>query len=166
MEIEIIKHSEISKEYLLRIIDIKNVAWPHPMESQLKWIEDNLLPNDLHIILKEGETDYAYMNLCQVNAIVDGHNKMFMGVGNVCSKTKGKGYGGTLVSLVNKYLLNNGLKGLLFCKEHVMRFYAHYGWCIVENEKVFMAKNGYNDIYLMSYNICPFDKIMYCDRFF
>lgn len=35
MELEIIKHSDIKHENLMRVINIKNAAWPHPIECQL-----------------------------------------------------------------------------------------------------------------------------------
>ena len=166
MELEIIKHSDISYEDLLRVIDIKNAAWPHPIESQLKWIANNQSSEDLHIILKDGIDDLAYMDLCPVNADVDGHQMCFMGIGNVCSKTKGKGHGGILVTLVNKYLEDNNLKGMLFCKDHVMRFYAHFGWQVISGDKVTIEGEGHEGIYTMCFNTPSFNRMIYSDRLF
>lgn len=166
MELEIIKHCDISHEDLLRVINIKNAAWPYPIESQMIWIKENQNLEDLHIILKERNNDYAYMNLCAVTAVVDGIETSFMGIGNVCSKTKGLGHGGHLVSLVNKYLEDNNLKGMLFCKEHVMHFYAHYNWQIIPSEAVTIAGEKYDGVYTMTFNAPAYKKIIYSDRLF
>ena len=166
MEIEIIKHSDISYDDLLRVIQIKNSAWPHPIESQLRWIKENQNPEDLHVLLKDGVNDYAYMDLCPVKAIVDGNETAFMGIGNVCSKTKGQGYGGILVELVNKYIKENSLRGLLFCKDHVVLFYAHYNWQLVPSEKVIFEGSGYTSINTMTYNITQINQLLYRDRIF
>ena len=166
MELEIIKHSDISQEDLLRVIDIKNAAWPYPIESQRKWIAENQSSEDLHVILKDDNDDLAYMDLCPVNAEVDGHQMSFMGIGNVCSKTKGKGHGGVLVTRVNKYLEDNNLKGMLFCKDHVMRFYAHYGWQVISSDNVIIEWEGHEDIYTMCYNTPSFTRMIYSDKLF
>ena len=166
MELEIIKHSDISSEDLLRVVSIKNAAWPHPIESQLRWIEENQCLDDLHVILKEGEYDYAYMVLCPVTAIIDGKKTEFVGIGNVCSKNKGQGYGGQIVSLVNEYIKNNKLSGLLFCKNHVVQFYEHYGWKVIPINKIILENINHIGIYTMCYNTSSFNKIIYNNRTF
>ena len=166
MELEIIKHSNISQEDLLRVIDIKNAAWPHPIESQLKWIVENQSKDDLHVILKDSNENLAYMDLCPVSAVVDDHQMRFMGIGNVCSKTKGKGHGGILIALVNKYLEDNNLKGMLFCKDHVMRFYTHYGWQVIPSDTVTIEGDSHEGIYTMCFNTPSFNRMIYSDRLF
>lgn len=163
MELEIIMHSDISREDLLRVIAIKNAAWPHPLESQIKWIEEHQRPDDLHVILREGASDYAYMDLCPVTANIDGQDVAFMGVGNVCSKTKGQGHGGMLISLVNEHLKENNLKGLLFCKKHVVGFYAHYSWEVIPSHSIRIDENTCN-VFAMTYNTPTFHKMSYNDR--
>lgn len=166
MELEIIKHSDISQEDLLRIIDIKNAAWPHPIESQLKWIADNQSSEDLHVILKEGGEDLAYMDLCPVMAMVDGHYTSFVGIGNVCTKEKGKGHGGELMKLVNKYIVDNNLRGMLFCMDRVVRFYANYSWQLIPSDSVIIEGEGHEGIYTMCFNIPSFNRMIYSDRLF
>lgn len=166
MELEIIKHSDISQEDLLRVIDIKNTAWPHPIESQLNWIANNQSCEDLHVILKDGNEDLAYMDLCPVKAVVDDHQMCFMGLGNVCSKTKGLGHGGMLVNLVNKHLVDNNLQGMLFCMDRVVRFYALYGWQVISSDKVTIEGEGHDGVYTMCYNTPSFNRMVYSGRLF
>lgn len=166
MELEFIKHSDISHEDLLRIINIKNVAWPHPIESQLKWISDNQGKDDFHVILNDGLKDYAYMDLCPVDAFVDGKRTSFMGIGNVCTVIKGQGYGGKLITLVNKYLDDNELRGLLFCMAPVAKFYLHFNWHIIPSDLITIECKEHNDVCVMTYNAPPNKKILYNDRLF
>ena len=90
-ELEIIKHNDILFRDLLRAVAVKNVAWPHPVESQVKWIIDNMRPDDYHVFLKDDEQDKAYMTLSPVTASVNGVETPFMGVGCVCSANPGMG---------------------------------------------------------------------------
>lgn len=132
----------------------------------VKWIEENQHPEDFHVILKEGKEDYAYMDLCPVTAIVDGCSSQFMGVGNVCSKTKGLGHGGILVTLVNDYLKENNISGLLFCRERVVHFYEHYNWNVIPANNVTIEGGRHEGVLTMCYNAPSFKIIEYFDRDF
>lgn len=91
MKLQLIKHNDILFRDLLRAVTVKNVAWPHPVDSQLKWIIDNMHPDDLYVFLKENGEDLAYMTLSTVTASVNGVDTPFKGVGCVCSAHPGMG---------------------------------------------------------------------------
>ena len=164
-DLEIIKHNDILFRDLLRAVTVKNVAWPHPVDSQLKWIVDNMRPEDLHVFLKENGEDKAYMTLSPVNATVNGVNTSFMGIGCVCSAKHGVGLGKQLMEGVNKWLKDNNHKGLLFCKKELIPFYEKYGWSFVEPASVIFTK-PHDGVYTMSYNCEDIKKIEYKDRLF
>lgn len=111
--LEIIRHNDILFRDLLWAVAVKNVAWPHPVESQVKWIIDNMQPDDMHVFLKENGEDKAYMTLSPVTATVNGMDTPFMGVGCVCAAHPGMG-DKLLVETVNKHLENKSYKGILF----------------------------------------------------
>ena len=90
-KLEIIKHDDILFRDLLRAVTVKNVVWPHPVDSQLKWIIENMQPEDLHVFLRENDVDLAYMTLSPFTASVNGVYTPFMGVGCVCSAHPGMG---------------------------------------------------------------------------
>ena len=71
MELQLIKHNDILFRDILRAVSVKSVAWPHPVESQLKWIIDNMYPNDIHVFLTDGEADKAYMTLSPVEGLMN-----------------------------------------------------------------------------------------------
>ena len=128
MKLEIIKHRDILFRDLLRAIAVKSVAWPHPLESQVRWIVDNIDDNDEHVFLKEGSQDLAYMNLVCISFTANDTDFMAYGIGNVCATEKGKGYGRELMNRVNDYLKEKRICGLLFCRDALVPFYKLYGW--------------------------------------
>ena len=134
MELEIIKHKDILFRELLRAIAVKSVAWPHPLESQVKWIVDNIDGNDGHVFLKEGSQYLAYMNLVPITFMANNTEFMAYGIGNVCTAIKGKGYGGELMRQVNDYLREKRHCGLLFCKDALVPFYKLYDWKEVSHQ--------------------------------
>ena len=164
-ELEIIRHDDILFRDLLRAVAVKNVAWPHPVESQVKWIIDNMQPDDMHVFLKGNGEDKTYMTLSPVTATVNGKDTPFMGVGCVCSVKHGVGLGKQLMEGVNKWLKDNNHKGLLFCKKELVQFYKKYGWSLIEPASVIFP-TPHDGVYTMSYNCEGIKKVEYKDRFF
>lgn len=165
MKLQLIKHNDILFRDLLRAIAIKNVSWPHPVESQVKWVIDNMQPEDLHVFLKEKGEDLAYMTLSPVIATVNGVNTSFIGIGCVCSAKHGVGSGRQLMESVNKWLNDNDQKGLLFCKIELVQFYKKYGWSLIEPASVIFT-TPHEGVYTMSYNCEGIENIEYKDRLF
>ena len=93
MELQLIRHNDILFRDILRVISVKSVAWPYPIESQIKWIIDNMRTNDIHAFIRENDVDKAYMSLIPVVSLMNGHKEPFMGVGCVCSVNPGRGGG-------------------------------------------------------------------------
>jgi len=157
MELEIIKHRDILFRDLLRAIAVKSVAWPHPLESQVRWIVDNIEDNDEHVFLKEGSQDLAYLNLVSITFTANYADYMAYGIGNVCATEKGKGFGRELMNRVNDYLKEKRYYGLLFCRDSLVPFYKLFGWKEVKRdacEEPFLAE----DVHVMTY-LVP-DKIV------
>ncbi len=164
-ELEIIRHNDILFRDLLRAVAVKGVAWPYPLESQVKWIVENMQPNDLHVFLKDKGEDKAYLTLSPVTAIVNGVETPFMGVGCVCSVVHGVGFGKQLLGRVNKWLTENDQRGLLFCKRDLTEFYMKNHWRVIDpSTVVFYTK--LDGVYTMSYNCERVKKLEYSDRSF
>lgn len=133
--IKLIKHSEITPEDIGQVIAIKQKAWPYPWESQKKWLEDNLSPDDIHVFLVDDEEYTAYLNLVKIQFCI---NDLFYdgyGIGNVCASIKGKGFGNKLVRLTNSFLVEMDKTGLLFCHTPLIHFYSKCNWELVLSEK-------------------------------
>lgn len=165
MELQLIKHDDILFRDILRAVSVKSVAWPHPIESQLKWIIDNMCPNDLHVFLTDGEADKAYMTLSLVEGLMDGNSTSFLGVGCVCSAQPGIGVGKLLIINVNQYLVENNIRGLLFCKQNLIDFYSKFNWKLIPPERV-RFKTPHQGVFTMVYNCEDIEMLYYTDRFF
>lgn len=164
-ELEIIKHNDIFFRDLLRAIAVKNIAWPHSVESQVKWIIANMQPDDLHVFLIENGEELAYMTLSPVTAAMNGVYTPFMGVGCVCSANPGMGGGKLLIISANKFFDKNNYKGLLFCKQNLIGFYSKYNWKLVPPERVHF-NTPHEGVFTMTYNCEDVERLDYADRFF
>jgi len=164
-ELQLIKHSEILFRDLLRGIAVKNVAWPHPVDSQVKWIIDNMRPEDYHVFLTEDGKDKAYMTLSPVEGEMNGKTVGFYGVGCVCTSSKGEGYGGILLKKTNQFLLDKGVMGLLFCKKLLIPFYEKYDWTVVTHNKVFIPEED-PGVFTMVFNCPEIESLKYSGRMF
>lgn len=131
--VKIVKHSQVDRPLLEQIVAIKNLSWCYSIEQHTKWINDNLKEDDFHLLIYENNELLAYMNL--VNVTIKSRDALipFLGIGNVCTRHKGKGYGSRLMEEANKYLLDTDKKGLLFCKHHLVDFYLKHDWQLISN---------------------------------
>lgn len=165
MELQIIQHSDILFRDVLRAIAIKSVAWPHPIESQVKWIIENMQPDDMHVFLSEEGKDVAYMTLSPVKGVLNGKETAFLGIGCVCSAVKGMGYGNRLMHEVNSYLEKINTKGLLFCRDGVIKFYQKNNWQSIPKNKL-RFKDSHEVVFTLVYNCEEVQSLEYADREF
>lgn len=165
MELQLIKHDDILFRDILRAVSVKSIAWPHPIESQLKWIIDNMHPNDIHVFLTDGKADRAYMTLSPVEALVDGNPISFLGVGCVCTRDHGRGAGKELMTRINQFLLDENHKGLLFCRQELIQFYKKFNWNLIPIEKVRFI-SPHEGVYTMTFNCEGTVWFDYSGRFF
>lgn len=161
-----VKHIDLSRNDLLSICHIKSLAWHYSVESQIEWINKNINPNDLHVMLWGNNKLLAYMSLTVIEVIIDGVKKSALGLGSVCSLEKGKGYGSILMNNVNNYLFTDKKIGLLFCKKELTKFYSMNHWKLIDKEIINLSVNN-ADIEAMIYNVSyDFSVIGYSGKLF
>lgn len=162
LSLQLIKHSDACSLDLDRVIAIKQVAWPYSKESQIQWMQNNLLPNDVHVFLQSEGQDVAYLNIAWVNVRINGVDTICAGLGNICSKIIGVGYGKLLVTRLMGVLMGGGI---LFCKDTLVRFYTKCDWKLINPRMVTLPKmlEGVNT---MVYNVENVETIEYNDRNF
>lgn len=134
--LRIIEHSSLNQTDLDLIIDIKSISWPYSYEDQLKWINQNLSNEDLHLIFYFDGNAVGYLNLTKIKVLLNNEIVSAYGVGNVCTKVYGCGYGKDLLLNTNQFLLEQNKVGLLFCKDNLIPFYSKCGWALVPVESV------------------------------
>lgn len=161
--LQTIKHSEISQSDLVRAITVKSAAWPYPMESQLAWMKDNLLPIDTHVFLQEDGCDVAYLNIAMVHVNIDGIDTLCAGIGNVCSTRTGGGK--NLILRTNELITEKNIPGILFCRDKLVGFYSKYNWKVINPKQVTLTHLG-EGINTMVLNINENSTILYDDRNF
>lgn len=158
---KILEHSEVNLEILEKIVEIKKKSWDYSFREHLGWIEKNIRPKDLHFLLYEDNELIGYANLVHINVVNNKTNIPFIGIGNVCSKYKGRGDGQKLMKEVNTFIVQNNYRGLLFCKEYLIDFYRKFDWKLIKN--LYPS----NSVFTMVYNYSGITSdFVYNDRLF
>lgn len=139
------------------IIRIKDSVWSHPYQSHRKWIEDNLEPEDIHLIVKSEDNAIAYLNMVNLTVMGDSiYNAL--GIGNVCvyPEYQGKNLGFLLIKLAEYQISQLKKIGILICKDRVKAFYEKCGW------SQFKGKVSFKDGKMLEHNIFvdPYNKIL------
>jgi len=165
-ELRKILHTDLSSQGLDEIINIKSKAWPYSYEKQVEWINNNLKYSDIHLLLIEDNKTVAYLNIIPNVLLFDDINCHFLGIGNVCSIERGKGYGLELMKRVNKLILDENKIGMLFCKPNLVYFYNKSGWKLMEKSRLNLLVDNKN-IETMIFNLSlPFNQLTYTGRAF
>lgn len=147
----LIKHSDISDEELTEICKLKAIRWNYSLDKHKKWVEENIMENDFHLLIMENRKPIAYTNLVDVSAIINHQNIKVRGIGNVCTSETGRGYGNILMQNVNEVLKQNNWVGILLCKEQLTAYYEKFNWKLLDKNTIINEKC--NDINLMIYNL-------------
>lgn len=129
MQFEFVKHSILDNSQLQDILRIKESVWLYPHESHLKWIEENILNTDYHLLVYDNGNCVAYLNLVDLN-ITSGISMSVWGIGNVCVKPErqGENLGLLLMKLVDYFIAKTSRLGVLICKDKVSAFYERCNW--------------------------------------
>lgn len=150
MRFKFCKHSQIAQQEIQKIVDLKKIHWNYTSKEHLNWIERNIKAEDIHVLMFEKEELVAYLNLINIEVIINNTIQPFVGIGNVCSSEKGKGYGSILIKEVNEYLLLQNQTGILLCKDTLLSFYSKNGWKLIDKNKV---EADFSLFYTMVFNI-------------
>lgn len=151
MEFKFIRHADITNQELLEIVNLKSKQWNYTVDQQIRWIDENILPDDLHVIMYNVNENLAYMNLVKIEVIVNKVSLPFIGIGNVCASKKGKGYGKDIMIRVNEYLKSSGMSAMLFCKYDLVKFYNNFGWKSIDKSTI--TNPNSIEINIMTYNV-------------
>ncbi len=130
----ILDNYEVSSDCLESIAKLKEQHWKYGIDSQMQWMEKNLINNDKHLMINAFENGKkvlrAYLNLVTVLVEIDSIQYEAIGVGNVCVERnlQNKGWGRVLMGEANSYIIKNGGMGVLLCKSDLLSFYEKCGW--------------------------------------
>lgn len=150
-KISFILNNEISNNLKFKIIKLKQQYWNYPLKSQLKWMNENLNENDIHLcIFNKNDEIIAYLNIVKVNICDGPYFGKFSGIGNVCVDINYLkiGLGKLLIQIFNYFLKSINQDGLLICKPNLVNFYSKCGW------KLFEGRISYGGKYIDNYLMC------------
>ncbi len=157
---------EIKNEDLDKIVMLKMQHWIYTKESHLAWIKKNIRGHEHHLMIKnEQDILVAYLNIVNLNIIIDGIIKIYSGVGNVCvdKNYTGYGYGHLVMNSANLYLKRQDHHGVLLCKENLVKFYLKAGWHKYQGQTI-LNNQPYFDAVLFTHKTTS--KMVQIDRIF
>ena len=70
-------HSKLSKTDLAKIISIKQKHWNYSSKEHENWIRNNIINDDIHVMMLENEILFGYMNLVNVEVIINKQKNIF-----------------------------------------------------------------------------------------
>lgn len=132
MEINIIsiKHCDIDRECMNKIVALKQQHWNYSYDSQINWMDENIRKDDEHLCMKLNGELIAYLNLTEIFCTTDKLSIKAWGVGNVCvdKRYSKKGFGTALMTATNSFIKEQNRNGILLCHENLIPFYEKSGW--------------------------------------
>ncbi|WP_231458833.1 hypothetical protein [Pedobacter sp. Leaf132] len=135
-ELILSKHRDISEIQLEEICKLKAIRWNYPLEEHKSWMQKNIEANDYHLLVSKDQQLVAYSNLINTFASINGELTVFKGIGNVCTRESGQGYGNILMDSINISLFEHNWKGILLCKDHLIAYYQKFGWSLVKKKEI------------------------------
>lgn len=164
-EIEIVETRDLPVNKIKKINSLKNQHWKHSEIDHMRWFEDNMRKDDLHLII--WENDYrpiAYLNIVHIDATINTTHNRMMGIGNVCvdRQMRNLGIGSILMASANMAIKKKRSCGLLLCHDRLTDFYEANGWMVMNLKRLEVAGKKFT-LKLMAYD--PFhlmaDQIVY-----
>jgi len=164
---KVIEHKFLEQEVLESIIEIKSVRWAYSKAEHLAWINENISENDYHVIMFDDDQIVGYLNLVRGEVQINKKKLSFLGVGNVCTKKSGFGYGKDILEFTNEIISSTDKVGILFCKDHLLNFYRKYGWQLIEKMKVRLLNDNQLYINTMVFNFpSSVEELIYLGKIF
>jgi hypothetical protein len=157
LSIKIQKHNQIKKNYLDKIISLKEEEWSYSKNSQNKWIKNNLYNTDIHVTLEYKKKVIGYTMLR--DRLMFSSNKSlkkiyFFDTHIIDKKFRGKPINNIHPSKILMDNISNFLKrkkrvAFLLCKKNLIKYYKSNNWEIMNKNKI-RIKNG-KKLTLMSF---------------
>jgi len=137
--IEIIKHNQFPKKYESLMNKWRKKEFG---PSEVKNFKKDYLPGAIFFFVKDNKRIVAFGGLRKITIEYLGKKYNILGICNIVSIEKGKGYGQLLISAMIAYLKKTGKTGVGFCNKDVSKFYEKAGLKVVKNlTQRFVLKN-------------------------
>ncbi len=81
--IETVETAKLSENIIVRINSLKNQHWRHSEEEHMRWFKKNIKDTDAHLLIWEESDLIAYLNIVDVDIIINQEAYKVYGIGNV-----------------------------------------------------------------------------------
>ena len=164
----VLKNDQLSKKHINDIVLLKQQHWNYPVESQIRWLKDNIRDDDSHLLFYDESRLIAYLNLVKIEIDIDGLKFHAKGIGNVCvdKELHGQGLGNKIVVKANEILLETNYKGFLLCHPQLVNFYLKAGWKEIICDHIVVENVNYTNKIMVYNSDIVFANTMYLDRNF
>ncbi len=128
---------ELSSQEIKDLISLKQQYWGYSDEDQISWMKKNIMENDNHILIYQGEL-LAYLNAVNVDVYINQSLHQLIGIGNVCVDKKylHTGMGSIAMSYINAFIKKSFTCGVLLCKCDLVPFYEASNWLVVNSHHI------------------------------
>lgn len=144
LKVKFQKNNRINKIYLGKIINLKIKVWKFNYRSQINWLRENLLPDDLHVTLEDRKKLIGYTMLRERFLYKDNKskNKIYLFDTHVISKAfrgkliKGLSPSKVLMEKILIFILKKKRVSFLLCNKDLIKYYKLFGWSIINKKKI------------------------------
>jgi hypothetical protein len=151
LEVKFQKNNRINNIYLNKIINLKIKEWKFNYKSQVNWLKENVLPNDLHVTLEYKKKLIGYTMLRErfLNINKRSKKKFYLFDTHVINKTfRGKQKDGfhpsrILMKKIQIFIIKKKKISFLLCNKNLIKYYKFFGWKIINKKKI-KVKNEKN----------------------
>lgn len=161
MEVKFVKHGECTEDLLNKIGTLKMQHWNYSVIEHLKWFDDNINTDDIHLCVLENDKLIAYTTILNIEYHLEEEiSKSAFGVGSVCvdKDNLNKQFGFLIIQLATFYIRQQSSIGFLICKDELVTFYEKCNW-IKFNAKFIIANTTNHCNLLCTINISESKQI-------
>ncbi len=155
MEVRFVNHLDCPSELIKNICILKKQHWNYPIIEHIKWFNNNLSDEDLHVCIFNEEKLIAYTTLVNVKYKLENDFEVSsLGLGSVCVDKShlNQKYGLLVVQIVSAFIKFKNCNGILLCKDDLVTFYQKNNWIKYNGEINFLDTN-------LSCNLLSTEKI-------
>ena len=125
IDCDVILHSNLSDKNLDQIIKLKKQEWKYKINSQKRWIKDNIHKDDTHILLKLNNKTIGYTML---RALKKNKKIIYFDTHIIDKNLRGKNLSSFLMRVAIKQIKNKKKLAILRCKNNLKKYYENYKW--------------------------------------
>jgi predicted acetyltransferase len=132
MRIEIID-TDLAKRRLNSIAALKSQHWSYPIESQIKWLMQNVAVSDKHVLGWNEATLIGYLRIVSAQGMQGEEVLPLAIVDTVCidRNHRRRGLGLELMGVANRAINHASGVGLLACPPSFVHFYERCRWTVL-----------------------------------